>query len=59
MMQLLNDPDIKNNLIIHTNFITDSMVKYYLCAADCVVQPYQKCNAKWRYAPCLIILKNQ
>ncbi|MDQ6762076.1 MAG: glycosyltransferase family 4 protein, partial [Bacteroidota bacterium] len=38
---LLNDPAIKNNLIIHTNFIADSMVKYYLCAADCVVQPYR------------------
>jgi glycosyltransferase involved in cell wall biosynthesis len=39
--QLLNDPEIKNNLIIHTEFIADSMVKYYLCAADCVIQPYR------------------
>ena len=39
--QLLNDPQIKNNLILHTEFISDSMVKYYLCAADCVVQPYR------------------
>ena len=39
--ELLNDPLIKNNLIIHTEFISDSMVKYYLCAADCVVQPYR------------------
>ncbi len=38
---LLNDNAIKNNLIIHTEFIPDSMVKYYLCAADCVVQPYR------------------
>ena len=38
---LLNDPAIKNNLIIHTHFIPDSMVKYYLCTADCVVQPYR------------------
>ncbi len=38
---LLSDPDIKDNLIIHTQFISDSMVKYYLCAADCVVQPYR------------------
>ncbi len=39
--ELLNDPVIKDNLIIHTQFISDSMVKYYLCAADCVVQPYR------------------
>jgi glycosyltransferase involved in cell wall biosynthesis len=38
---LLNDPGIKDNLILHTRFIPDSMVKYYLCAADCVVQPYR------------------
>ena len=39
--KLLNDPAIKDNLIIHTHFIQDSMVKYYLCAADCVIQPYR------------------
>ena len=38
---LLKDPLINDNLIIHTEFISDSMVKYYLCAADCVVQPYR------------------
>ncbi len=38
---LLNDDAIKNDLIILTHFIPDSMVKYYLCAADCVVQPYR------------------
>ncbi len=32
---------IKENLILHTNFIADSEVKYYLCAADVVVQPYK------------------
>jgi glycosyltransferase involved in cell wall biosynthesis len=40
--ELLSNPLIKDNLIIHTEFIADSMVKYYLCAADCVVQPYRK-----------------
>jgi glycosyltransferase involved in cell wall biosynthesis len=39
--QLLNDPSIKDNLILHTHFISDSEVKYYLCSADCVVQPYR------------------
>ena len=32
---------IQENLILHTSFIPDSEVKYYLCAADCVVQPYR------------------
>lgn len=32
---------IKDNLILHTDFIPDSEVKYYLCAADVVVQPYR------------------
>ncbi|MEO6683902.1 MAG: glycosyltransferase [Ginsengibacter sp.] len=29
---LLNDPDINPSLILHTQFISDSEVKYYLCA---------------------------
>jgi glycosyltransferase involved in cell wall biosynthesis len=33
--------DIKDKLILHTDFIPDSEVKYYLCAADVVVQPYK------------------
>ncbi len=32
---------IKDNLILHTHFITDSEVKNYFCAADVVVQPYR------------------
>ncbi|MDQ2720770.1 MAG: glycosyltransferase [Bacteroidota bacterium] len=39
--RLLTDPVIKNSLILHTDFISDSEVKYFLCAADCVVQPYR------------------
>jgi len=38
---LLTDPQLAGNLIIHTQFIPDSKVKYYLCAADCTVQPYR------------------
>jgi glycosyltransferase involved in cell wall biosynthesis len=33
--------DIKDSLILRTNFISDHEVKYYLCAADAVVQPYR------------------
>jgi len=32
---------IKDSLILKTVFIADSEVKYYLCAADVVVQPYR------------------
>jgi glycosyltransferase involved in cell wall biosynthesis len=38
---LLYDPEIKNDLLLHTHFISDSEVKYFLCAADCVIQPYR------------------
>jgi glycosyltransferase involved in cell wall biosynthesis len=32
---------ITDQLILKTNFISDSDVKYYLCAADAVIQPYR------------------
>ncbi|MFN8252711.1 MAG: glycosyltransferase [Ferruginibacter sp.] len=32
---------IQDQLILRTDFIPDSEVKYYLCAADLVVQPYR------------------
>jgi glycosyltransferase involved in cell wall biosynthesis len=32
---------IKDQLILKTDFIPDSEVKYYLCAADVVIQPYR------------------
>ena len=32
---------IEESLILRTEFIPDSEVKYYLCAADVVVQPYR------------------
>lgn len=32
---------IKDQLILRTDFIQDSEVKYYLCAADAVIQPYR------------------
>jgi len=38
---LLTDPEIKDHLILHTHFINNSDVKFYLCAADCVIQPYR------------------
>ncbi|TMI85535.1 MAG: glycosyltransferase [Bacteroidetes bacterium] len=32
---------IRDSVILRTNFIPDSQVRYYLCAADVVVQPYR------------------
>jgi glycosyltransferase involved in cell wall biosynthesis len=32
---------ISNQLLIHTHFIADNEIKYYMCAADLVVQPYR------------------
>lgn len=39
--EIIDSSDIRSNLILHTDFISDSEVKHYLCAADCVVQPYR------------------
>lgn len=39
--QLINDLDLSDQVILKTSFIPDSEVKYYLCSADCVVQPYR------------------
>jgi len=37
----INRLGISDQLILRTDFIPDSEVKYYLCAADAVVQPYR------------------
>ena len=39
--ELIETLNIKDKLILNTDFIPDSDVKYYLCAADAVVQPYK------------------
>lgn len=33
--------NLQDKLILRTDFIPDSEVKYYLCAADAVIQPYR------------------
>ncbi len=38
---LIETLQIKGNLILRTDFIADSEVKYYLSAADFVIQPYR------------------
>ncbi|HSZ86737.1 MAG TPA: glycosyltransferase [Puia sp.] len=39
--ELIDKLNIKDSLILRTDFIPDSEVKYYLCAADAVIQPYR------------------
>jgi glycosyltransferase involved in cell wall biosynthesis len=38
---LIEKLGIADDLILRTDFIPDSEVKYYLCAADAVIQPYR------------------
>lgn len=38
---LIAQYELDTNVIAHTKFIPDSEVKYFLCAADVVVQPYR------------------
>jgi glycosyltransferase involved in cell wall biosynthesis len=39
--ELISKHSLDDTLILHTHFIADSDVKYYLCAADAVIQPYR------------------
>lgn len=39
--ELISDAGIRDNLIMQTRFIRNEEVKYYMCAADVVVQPYR------------------
>lgn len=39
--QIMDELGIRDQLILKTQFISDREVKYYLCAADFVVQPYR------------------
>lgn len=39
--ELIAALDIADSVLLHTHFIPDDEVKYYLCAADAVVQPYR------------------
>lgn len=40
-LNLIDELKIGDRVILKTNFITDSEVKYYFCASDLVVQPYK------------------
>lgn len=38
---LIAEKGLQNSVILHTHFIADAEVKNFICAADCVVQPYR------------------
>jgi glycosyltransferase involved in cell wall biosynthesis len=40
-LEQIEKSGIKDQLIVRTQFIPDSEVKYYLCSADAVIQPYR------------------
>ena len=40
-LALIDELDIQDSLILRTDFIPDSEVKYYLSAADVLIQPYR------------------
>ncbi len=40
-LQIIKDNNLEETVILHTHFIPDSDVKWYLCAADAVIQPYR------------------
>jgi glycosyltransferase involved in cell wall biosynthesis len=39
--QIIEDNKLQDSVIVRSHFIPDSEVRYYLCAADVVVQPYR------------------
>jgi glycosyltransferase involved in cell wall biosynthesis len=40
-LKIIDELGIKENLLMHTDFIPTSEVKYYFSAADCVILPYR------------------
>ena len=40
-LEQINRLGLRDDVILRTDFIPDSEVKYYLCAADVVIQPYR------------------
>ncbi|MDB5197418.1 MAG: glycosyl transferase family 1 [Flaviaesturariibacter sp.] len=40
-LEIITKHQLQDRVILHTHFIPDSEVKYYLCACDCLAQPYR------------------
>jgi glycosyltransferase involved in cell wall biosynthesis len=39
--EIIDRLGIAGSVLLHTRFIPDSEVRYYLCAGDCIAQPYR------------------
>jgi glycosyltransferase involved in cell wall biosynthesis len=39
--KIINDLNLKEAVILHNYFIADKEVKNFICAADCIIQPYR------------------
>jgi glycosyltransferase involved in cell wall biosynthesis len=39
--KLIHDLHLEDRVILHNHFIADADVKNFICAADCIVQPYR------------------
>jgi len=39
--KLITDLDLTGRIILHNYFIADADVKNFICAADCIIQPYR------------------
>ena len=40
-LEFIKQNGLDDSVMLRSNFIQDSEVKYYLCATDCIVQPYR------------------
>ncbi|MDB5253512.1 MAG: glycosyl transferase family 1 [Flaviaesturariibacter sp.] len=40
-LEIVDRNGLSGSVILHTRFIPDSEVRYYLCAGDCIAQPYR------------------
>lgn len=40
-LEIIDKHNLRDSLILRTEFVSDNDVKYFLCAADAVIQPYR------------------
>jgi glycosyltransferase involved in cell wall biosynthesis len=40
-LRMIAENNLENRVIIHDRFIEDVEVKYFICSADCIIQPYR------------------
>jgi glycosyltransferase involved in cell wall biosynthesis len=40
-LELISRTNLQDRVILHAGFIDDTEVKYFICAGDCIIQPYR------------------